>query len=327
MGNDSLSNATRHPIYLDSDLGIDDAMALGYLLASPQAELVGIGSTFGNVASTQAARNILDFLAVAGRSGVPVAIGATNPLATRFDGGAPQVHGANGIGDVVLPRSPQEPIGESSADLLIRLSHEYRGTLRIVAIGPLTNLALALQADPGLSARVDGVYIMGGAALVPGNVTPVSEANIRNDPEAAAAVFAADWPIVLAPLDVTMEHRLDESHRATLAQAPGAGPQVIAAMMEQYAEWYLPIYGAAEVALHDPLAAALAVGAVSPSVAPRVSVAVDTTSGPGRGQTIVDLRARFLGYPDEKGANVAIVLQLDDAFAPHLVERLAGLAP
>lgn len=313
------------PIYFDTDLGIDDALALGYLLAHPDAHLVGIGSVHGNLDAPQGARNTLDLLALAGVSGVPVAVGSNDPLVGTYAGGSPHVHGDNGIGGVVLERSSEEVTDEDAADLLIRLAHEYPGELRVIAIGPLTNLALALERDPAIAGLVAGVWVMGGAALVPGNITAAAEANIYHDPDAAQAVVEAPWPVVLVPLDVTMQHRFAASDRDALLAAPGAATRAIGAMLGFYEAFYTPIFGVAEVALHDPLAAALAVGGARASLAPEVPVVVDTTDGPGRGQTICDLRGMYRGHPAIEGRTVSVVLALDEPFAPELRARLLAL--
>jgi purine nucleosidase len=313
-----------YPIYLDTDLGIDDAIALAYLLASPEAHVVGIGTVHGNVDAHRAAQNTLDFLGLAGRLDIPVAVGARHALRTPFEGGAPHVHGDNGVGDVVLPRARHAPVAESAEDMILRLSHEFTGELRIVAIGPLTNLACALSRDSLLTSRINSVYIMGGAALVPGNISPVAEANIAHDPEAAQLVLSAPWDIVVAPLDVTMEHRLTSTQRSQLAGSDWAPARAIAEMLDVYVDWYLPIFGTPDVALHDPLAAALAIGSVTASLAPTIHLEVDTTLGPGRGQTICDLRGRFVGYPTSPDAHVRVLLAVEEQFSQQLIERLCG---
>lgn len=321
-GQKTVDSTARRPLYLDCDTGIDDALALAYLLASPEIELVGIGSVSGNVSAEQGARNTLDLLALAGRSEVPVAIGAHDPQAGRFAGGAPHVHGANGIGDVELPTSAVEPIEESAVELLLRLAHRHAGRLIVLAVGPFTNLAAALRADPELPGLVDRVVLMGGAALQPGNISPVAEANVFNDPEAAAEVFRAGWPITLAPLDVTLDHTLDEDDRAALLAAQHPLPRSLGAILDLYYGFYLDLYGKRCSALHDPLAAALAVGGVRPDVAPTVAAVVDDTDGPGRGQTICDLRGQRLGPVDAEGAHVQVVLSIDQPLRPHLMQRL-----
>jgi purine nucleosidase len=317
--------SARAPLYLDCDTGIDDALALAYLLASPEIELVGIGTVSGNVSSIQAARNTLDLLAFADANGVPVAIGAIDPLAGTFDGGAPHVHGDNGIGGLELPLSPQLPVAESAAELLIALATAHPGELRILAIGPLTNLAEALTLLPELPNLVHSVTIMGGAALVPGNISVVAEANIGNDPEAAAAVFAAAWPITLVPLDVTLDNSLEETHRQQLLASERPVANLLGRMLEHYFDFNATFYGRQASALHDPLAAAIAVGVLTPGLAPIVHVTVDATRGPGRGQTLCDLRGRFLGYPEQEGARCSVVLSMTEDFAPRLMERLLSV--
>ncbi|WP_458779314.1 nucleoside hydrolase [Arthrobacter sp. D3-16] len=316
---------TPSPFYLDCDTGIDDALALAYLLASPFASVEGIGTVSGNVSAAAGARNTLDLLALAGSDDVPVALGAHHPLAGSFGGGAPWVHGENGIGGVSLPTAPASVVEESAAEMLVRLARTYPGTLKVLAIGPLTNIAEALRLEPSLPSLVQSVTLMGGAALAPGNITPVAEANIFNDPEAAALVLAADWDVTLVPLDVTMTSVLEERHRQSLLASSSPVARALGEMLGYYFRFYEDIYGRPCSAMHDPLAAALAVGAVKAAVAPVVRAAVDISDGPGRGQTICDLRGLYAGYPPVNGARCRVVLSLEEDFVPHLVETLLGL--
>lgn len=313
------------PVYFDCDTGVDDSMALAYLLASPEIELVGIGGVHGNVSAAQGARNTLRLLALAERTDVPVAVGENDPLVGQFAGGAPHVHGANGIGDIELPETTATAIDEDAAELLLRLSHEHDGTLEIIAVGPLTNLALALERDPELPGRVAQVTVMGGAALVPGNITPVAEANIAHDPEAAQAVVTASWPVTLVPLDTTLANVIDEDVRERLCVAEAPIARAVGAALDYYFDFYVAEYGRRCSALHDPLAAAIAVGGMLPRSAPAVPVEVDVTDGPGRGQTVCDLRGQRLGPVDRDGANVRVVLETEGTLAPHMMERLLSM--
>jgi purine nucleosidase len=310
------------PWYFDCDTGIDDALTLGLLVAEG-ADVKGIGSVSGNLAAAGGARNTLDLLAVMGRTDIPVAVGAHDPIGGVFGGGAAFVHGENGIGDVELPRAG-EPVAESAAVMLVRQAHEHEGALRVLAVGPLTNLALALELEPRLPSLVADVVIMGGAAAVPGNVSAVAEANIINDPIAAQAVFAADWPVTMVGLDVTMEARFEEAHRAQLERG-GASAQALAAMLGVYFDFYTGILGRPSCALHDPLAAAIALGTVVPTLAPLVPIEVDTTDGPGRGQTIVDRRDRYIGYPSRPGLRHRAVLEVPEGFGDALLASLLRL--
>ena len=313
------------PIYFDTDLGIDDSMALAYLLATPEVEIKGIGTVSGNCSAEQAARNTLDLLAVAARLDIPVAVGCHDWLVHPFDGGSPDVHGSDGIGGVELPTAAAEPVDETAVDMLIRLAHEHSGALRVLAVGPYTNLAAALRKDPTITGLVDRVVVMGGAARAPGNMTPAAEANIFHDPEAAAVVFAAPWPITMLGLDVTMDHVFEESDRLVLTESDRPVAAAIAAMMKEYGNFYASVYGRPAVALHDPLAAAAACDQLVYVSAPIVQVVVDDTDGPGRGQTIADLRGRFRNFPEQPGAHVQVVLELDRPFAPMLLDRILSL--
>ncbi len=313
------------PLYIDCDPGVDDALALAYLLATPAVNIVGVGTVSGNTSAAQAARNALDLLGVAGRDDIPVAVGAHDHLDHPYDGGAPHVHGDNGFGGVELPRSPRDPVDVDAVDLLLELSHRYAGALRIVAIGPLTNLALALERDPSLPGRVAEITIMGGAGSAPGNITPVAEANVYNDPPAAAAVVGASWDLTIVPLDVTLEHTLSEADRRVLVDSGNPLVSAVGSILDHYFDFYRPLYGERRCALHDPMAAAVAVGAATPVRAPRVSVVVDATHGPGRGQTIVDLRDQRLGPRDHDGAHPRVVLELAEPLGPHLVQTLLAM--
>ncbi|CAN5241676.1 nucleoside hydrolase [soil metagenome] len=316
---------TYRPLYFDCDTGIDDSLALAYLLASPEIELVGVGTVSGNIDAEQAAVNTLDLIALAGRTGVPVALGAHDHLARPYDGGVPHIHGRNGVGNIELPTSGTSTVAETAAEMIVRLSHEHAGELELVAVGPLTNLAIALALDPSIVERIRAVTIMGGAAYASGNISPVAEANIYNDAEAAALVLAARWPVVLVPLDVTIENTLEEEDRHALLDSGRPMAVALGEMLDLYFGFYVDFYGRRSCSLHDPLAAAIAVGGIVATNAPAVSVVVDASTGPGRGQTICDLRDQRLGARDQPGATVRVVLDTDVPLAPHLMERLLSL--
>jgi len=315
------------PVYFDCDTGIDDALALVQLMASPEIEIAGIGTVSGNIDARQAAINTLDLLALGGMDDVPVAVGAMDPLTHSFGGGVPHIHGRNGVGDVELPHTSKHAETESAADMLVRLADEYQGELDVIAIGPLTNLAIALKQDPSIAGKVHQVTVMGGTALVPGNLSPVAEANIWNDPTAAAAALEAPWPVVLVPLDVTLENVFEEQDRLALAVSPSALNRALAEILDLYFGFYVREYGRRCCALHDPLATAIAVGQIRATRAPSVPVVVDDTHGPGRGQTICDLRGQRNGPRDVEGAHVRVVLETDQPLGPVLLERLLAYQP
>jgi len=317
----------RAPYYLDCDTGIDDALAIAYLLEAAADEsrgidIVGIGSVSGNVSAAVGAVNTLDLIALSGRTDIPVAIGEHHPQGGEFRGGAPHVHGANGIGDVEIAASGASVVDESAAEMLVRLAREHAGELRVIAIGPLTNIAAALRLEPGLPSLVKELTLMGGAAAVPGNITPVAEANIANDADAAAEVFAADWFITMVPLDVTMPNVFLEHHRQALIDSGRPVAVAVGHMLDYYFEFYVGVYGHRASALHDPLAVAIALGDLELKSAPVVRVLVDDTAGPGRGQTVCDLRGVYNGFPEQSGAHTRVVLALEEDFAPTLLARL-----
>ncbi|TFC94738.1 MULTISPECIES: nucleoside hydrolase [Cryobacterium] len=273
------------PIYLDCDTGIDDALAIAFLLATPGIRLVGIGTVNGCVNPAVAAANTLSLLATAGRDDVPVAVGACEPVSGVSRRGATHMHGRNGIGDVVLPRSRRNPVAGTATELLIRLAHEHQGRLEIIAVGPLTNLAEALYLDPELPRLVRRVTIMGGTVFAPGNAGKFAEANIAADPTAAADVFAASWPVTLVPLDVGAEHAFGETHRRELVSASGLTQQALAAMLDTCLSQCGKQFNTRRFALPNSLAVAFATGDIDPERAPTLRVCVDTSAGPRRGQT------------------------------------------
>jgi purine nucleosidase len=311
-------------VYLDCDPGIDDALAIGYLLAHPDVELALVGSVSGNTDAETAAANARDLLGLFGRIEIPVAVGSTDFFTHPYGGGAPHVHGGNGIGGVELPHSEAPFAPHSAAEELVALAHARPGELRILAIGPLTNLALALRLDPGLPALVADVVIMGGAALAPGNASAAAEANIHNDPEAAAAVFAADWNVTIVPLDATMLQRFEQSDLDTLLAA-GPRAATLGGMLGTYFDFYREYFGRASSALHDPLAAGVLTGEAVVVREARVPVVVDTGDGPGRGQTIADLRGRYLPVAPLHPDGVRVVFDVGEPFAPQLLARLLKL--
>jgi purine nucleosidase len=311
-------------VYLDCDPGIDDALAIGYLLAHPDVDVALVGSVSGNTDAATAAANARDLLALFGRAEIPVAVGRIDFLAHPYSGGAPRVHGDNGIGGVQLPVSAAPFARGSAAEELVALARSRPGELHVLAIGPLTNLAVALELEPELPALVVDVTVMGGAALAPGNVTATAEANIHNDPEAAAAVFAASWDVTVVPLDATMFQRFEQSDLdALLAGGPKAA--ALGRMLGTYFTFYTQHFGRASSALHDPLAAAVLTGEAVVSESARVPMSVDTSAGPGRGQTIADLRGRYRPVPPEHPDGVKIVFDIAEPFAPQLLSRLLSL--
>ena len=196
----------RHLVIYDTDPGVDDAMALYFALAHPDIELLGITTTFGNVTVEQAAVNALYLTQVAGRS-TPVTKGMAAPWVKPLQAPPAYIHGDDGLGNLphrVAATNRLDP--RASARFIVDTVRARPGEVTLVAVGPLGNLALALRLEPELPALVREVILMGGAVNERGNVSPVAEANVWNDPHAADLVFTAGWPLTMVGLDVT--HRV-----------------------------------------------------------------------------------------------------------------------
>ncbi len=212
---------TRPKVIYDTDPGVDDAMALYYALAHPAIEIVGITTTFGNVTVEQAAVNALYLSAIAGRQ-VPVTQGVATPWCKPGEVPPANIHGADGLGNLAQRVNISNQLDpRASAQFIVDMARMQPGEITLVAVGPLGNLSLALKLEPRLPELLCEVIIMGGAITEPGNVSPVAEANIWNDPHAADHVFTAGWKLTMVGLDVThqvimpvaMFKRIADHHR------------------------------------------------------------------------------------------------------------------
>lgn len=275
-------------LVMDVDTGIDDALALILALRAPEAEVLAIGTVVGNVGVERATENTLKVLDVVG-SRVPVAQGLAKPL-LRPAHLAPQVHGNDGMGDVGIPAPSGAATGEHAVDQLIRLAHERPGEITLFACGPLCNIGAALIREPELPRLLKDVVIMGGAVGVPGNVTSMAEANIYNDPEAARLVLAADWPLTMVGLDVTMETFLRRPQRDALERSDSPVAMFVARIIAYYWDWYTREQGQEGCALHDPLALGIALDPSFVTRMARLDVTVETESELTLGMTVADRR-------------------------------------
>ncbi len=244
---------TKHKIIIDTDPGIDDAMAIHFAFSHPKIDVIGLTTIFGNVHTTMATRNALALAEMAAYDTL-VAHGADRPLVQPQNPPSDFVHGAEGFGDVLLPPPSGSPDPRSAAQFICDTINDNPGEITICAIGPLTNLALALRLDPSIVERVSAVVIMGGAVDAPGNVNQWAEANIWNDPHAADEVFAANWPVTLMGLDVTSQVRCLPTDFKNMAEtAP-----VLGGFLNEASHFYFNFYKERHKVdccfLHDPAA-------------------------------------------------------------------------
>ena len=201
-----MSRLLPHKVIYDTDPGVDDAMAMYYALAHPAIDVVGITTTFGNVTVDQAAANALYLTAIAKRK-VPVTKGVKKPWVKPGEAPPDFIHGADGLGNLPQRHATHNQLDpRSSAQFIVDMARQHPGEITLVAVGPLGNLAAALLLEPALPTLLREVILMGGAVVEPGNVSPVAEANIWNDPHAADQVFTAGWKLTMVGLDVT--HRV-----------------------------------------------------------------------------------------------------------------------
>lgn len=310
-------------ILIDTDPGIDDAMAIFYALASPEFEVLGLTTIFGNAHTPTCTTNALRLLEIAGRPDIPVAEGAHRPLAMDFRGPADFVHGTDGQGNVYGPAPTTRALDIDAAHFLIETVRAHPGEITLVPLGPLTNVALAMLLDPGFTANLAGIVLMGGAAFVPGNASPAAEANIINDPEAADIVFGASCPVVMLGLDVTEHTILSAERVAALAHVDNPRAQHIAAITRFYVDFYRGRLGIDGMHVHDS-------STISYLLAPHLyeSVAcpirVDTTHGIGRGKTWPALRVSDEEGPWSNRHPVTICTGVDaEAVITMELERLS----
>ena len=215
---------TPSKVIFDTDPGIDDAMALLFLANAPQADLIGVTTVLGNATIATTTRNAL-YLKQRFGLAAPVFEGAGAPL--EGEAGAPPtwVHGENGLGDVDLGAPLAMSAERTPAHrFIIESARRHPGEVSIIAVGRMTNLALALRADPAIAGLIKQVVVMGGAFGAnghTGNVTPVAEANMHGDPLAADEVFAAPWPLTVVGLDVTQQTTMSDAYLRELVEAGG----------------------------------------------------------------------------------------------------------
>jgi inosine-uridine nucleoside N-ribohydrolase len=273
------------PLILDVDTGVDDALAIGLAVSWTDTDLIAVSTLAGNIDVVNATENTRRVLGLIGASDVPVYQGASRPLA-RLHRNAAHYHGRNGLGDAVLPEVGF-PLGEYRGPAaIIRLARQRPGEIVLVATGPLTNVAIALNVFPELPSLLKRFVVMGGSYRNPGNITPHAEFNIWADPEAAQQVFATDFPDAIAVgLDVSLQTVLLKR-----AWEEANGPShALAQLLSAVCRRSFVDRAQADFPLHDPLATAVA---LDPTLVATERGVIDVvTSGVRDGKTVFTANA------------------------------------
>jgi purine nucleosidase len=310
---------TRRPFFIDTDTASDDAVALVIALRHPGIDVVGIGVVAGNVPLEPAVQNALYTRELVDRADVPVHVGEAAPLRIPLET-AQNVHGGDGMGDIGLALTGRSPDGDDAVGALIEASHAHAGELTLVTLGPLTNLARALERDPTLPDRIGRTVVMGAAADHVGNVSPVAEFNMWADPHAVALVLDSGLALEFVGWDISRKHAVIPSVLAEELRAIGTAT----------AEFCIDIQGVvaafcatqtklAGFDLPDPITVAYA---IDPSIAietRRLHLRIETESPLTRGMVVMDV----LGLTGAEPNALVVTRADDDAFVEMLRAALA----
>lgn len=297
--------APKRRVVLDCDPGHDDAMAILLAAASPAIELEAITTVAGNQTLAKVTLNARRVCSVAGIRDVPIAAGCDRPL-RRDPIIASEIHGASGLDGVEWGEPTVDADPRHGVDVLIELAEADERPLTVVAVGPLTNVATALDRAPHIVDGLERISIMGGAIGL-GNWTPSAEFNIHADPEAAAAVFASGVPITLVPLEVTHQALATDEVLARIAALDTPVARMSDALMRFFADTYQRVFGFDAPAVHDPCAVA---AIIDPTLVPTrlVNVAIDIESDLSAGRTVCDIYGTTGRTPN---AEVGIDIDVD----------------
>jgi len=307
-------------LLIDTDPGVDDSMAILFAFASPEVKIEALTTVFGNTGSDITTQNALRLVELAGHREVPVARGAEKPLLRPYTGLGWMVHGRNGLGEAEFPPPKGQPDPRRAATFIIDTIMANPGEITLVPLGPLTNIALAVATEPRIAQNVREVVLMGGAANVPGNASPVAEANIHNDPEAAHIVFHAGWPLTMVGLDVTHKTVMTPEYLEQLRAANNPWTDFIAAITPFYLG-FSQRQGQNGFPVHDSSALAYV---IDPTLfeTKHVYTDVDHQSPHHHGQTVPDWRGQRETEP-----NVHVCVDVDSARFLDLYRQRLSAAP
>lgn len=313
-------NAPQKRIIIDTDPGIDDSLAILLALASPEVTLEGLTVIHGNCSAEQGTRNALSLLDLAREAGIPVAKGFDLPL-VQPSLLAPETHGDLGLGYARLPVPAAAPVNQHAVDFLIEKILAAPGEITLVAIAPLTNLAVAIRREPRIISAVKEVIVMGGAVRHQGNTTPLAEFNVYVDPHAAHMVYHSGVPITLVPLDVTYQCILTPQDVQRLQVVDSPIPRFVADATRFYMEFHDAYQKIEGCVINDPLALALV---FAPELCAYEShyVDVDISGGVSMGKTFADFY-QMTGKP--ANMKVALGVRARD-FIELFLERIETLS-
>jgi purine nucleosidase len=307
-------------LIIDTDPGIDDALAFLLALASPEVVVDGITTIHGNASTAQVTRNALSVLELAGRSDIPVYMGCELPL-VQPSLLSPETHGDTGLGYAKLPAPQTQAWAAHGSDFIIEQIMSHPGEISLVAIGPLTNIALAIRKEPRIIQNVKEVFVMGGAIRHQGNTTALAEFNTYVDPHAAHMIFHSGMPIILTPLDVTYQciFTVDDLNRLLKINSPIT--KFIADSTRFYMEFHDEYQKIDGCVINDPMTLALT---FMPEICDyeNLYVDVDISPGVGLGNTFAD----FYNY-EKKAPNMKVAMGVRPrVFMELFLERMEKLA-
>ena len=305
------------PVILDVDPGHDDAVAIMMACGSPGLDLLAVTTVAGNATLPKTTRNALRVLSLIGRTDVPVAAGASGPLARELRT-AEDIHGESGMDGPEIPEATFEPDERGAVELIADTLGGASEPVALIPVGPLTNIAALLRRHPDLRGKISRVSLMGGSMGL-GNTTPAAEFNIYVDPEAAREVFASGLPITMSGLDVTHRAGVGRAERDRLRGLGGIG-ELVAGFLDFFAGAYERSFGFDAPPLHDPVAVA---AILEPGVLKTrpMNVEIECQSDLTRGETVCDLH----GVTGRR-ANADVGVELDrEAFLDLLHGSLGRL--
>jgi len=326
------SAATAKKIIFDTDPGTDDALALMLALNSPELDVRAITVVPGNVTAEMGLENALRMVSLANRCDIPIAAGAKHPLFQKLIT-AEFWHGKNGLANIELPPSKCKVDSRFGPDLIIQLVHESPHEITLVPVGPLTNIALAVEKDPSIVPLVKEVILMGGS-ITGGNVNAAAEANIYNDPEAAQVVFQAGWPVTMVGLEVGDKAMLTPRHLDQLKQTHGPINDFSASVLKYLVDLSAK-FGEAGTPMYDPSAVAVAIDATLVKTQ-SMHVDVETRGEFTRGETVGNRRGYIernvlhgeryvIEGADKVEPNAKVCVEVDaERFLQLFVSRISG---